>query len=102
MRPSPERFGVDGRTSQPIVGLVVDRMDWHARQVAVALAAHGFGAAPIRLHLCGFATRSASGMQIDGFGENFRLRLSFARCQGEHLKPSRCASAYSTPCESAA
>jgi tetrahydromethanopterin:alpha-L-glutamate ligase len=70
MRPSPERFGVDGRTSQPIVGLVVDRMDWHARQVAVALAAHGFGAAPIRLHLCGFAARGASGMQIDGFGEN--------------------------------
>jgi tetrahydromethanopterin:alpha-L-glutamate ligase len=70
MRPSPERLGVDGPASQPIVGLVVDRMDWHARQVAAALAAHGFGAAPVRLHLCGFTTRSASGMQIDGFGEH--------------------------------
>jgi RimK family alpha-L-glutamate ligase len=70
MRPSLERFGIDGQTSQPIVGLVVDRMDWHAREVAAALAARGFGAAPIRLHLCGFATQSVSGMRIDGFGHN--------------------------------
>jgi tetrahydromethanopterin:alpha-L-glutamate ligase len=65
---SPKRFEVDGHSSQPVVGLVVDRMDWHSRQLAAALAAHGFGAAPIRLHLCGLATRNASGMQIDGFG----------------------------------
>ena len=63
MRPSPERFGIDGQASQPIVGLVVDRMDWHAREIASALAARGFGTAPIRLHLCGFATQSASGLQ---------------------------------------
>jgi RimK family alpha-L-glutamate ligase len=70
MRPSPERFGINAQSTQPIVGLVVDRMDWHAQQVAAALAARGFGAAPIRLHLCGFATLSASGMHIDGFGGN--------------------------------
>jgi tetrahydromethanopterin:alpha-L-glutamate ligase len=69
MCPSPERLGIDDQTSRPIIGLVIDRMDWHARQVAAALAARGFGAAPIRLHRCGFATRSATGMHIDGFGE---------------------------------
>jgi RimK family alpha-L-glutamate ligase len=69
MRPSPERFGTDGEASQPIVGLVIDRMDWHAREIASALAARGFGAAPIRLHLCGFATQSASGLRIDGIGK---------------------------------
>jgi tetrahydromethanopterin:alpha-L-glutamate ligase len=70
MRPSPEHFGIDGQASQPIVGLVVDRMDWHARQVVAALATRGFAAAPIRLQRCGFATRSASGMQVDGFDGN--------------------------------
>jgi hypothetical protein len=70
MRRSPERFGIDGPASQPIVGLVVDRIDWHAREVASALAARSFGSAPIRLHRCGFATQSASGLSIDGFGKS--------------------------------
>jgi tetrahydromethanopterin:alpha-L-glutamate ligase len=70
MRLSPERFGIDRQVCKPIVGLVVDRMDWHAREVASALASRGFGATPIRLHLCGFATRSASGLRIDGFGNS--------------------------------
>ena len=66
---SPERPGSTGHASTPTVGLVVDRMDWHAREVAAALAARGFGTAPIRLHLCGIATQNASGLHIDGFGE---------------------------------
>jgi len=66
---SPKRSDIDGQASRPIVGLVVDRMDWHARQVASAFAARGFSTAPIRLHLCGFETQSAGGLQIDGFGE---------------------------------
>jgi tetrahydromethanopterin:alpha-L-glutamate ligase len=69
MRPSPERFEIDDRAPQPIVGLVVDNMDWHARQVAAALAKRGFGSAPVRLHLCGFATQSASRLRIDAFNE---------------------------------
>jgi tetrahydromethanopterin:alpha-L-glutamate ligase len=69
MPPSPEHFSSTGQASAPTVGLVVDRMDWHAREVAAALAARGFGAAPIRLHLCAIATQSAGGLQIDGFGE---------------------------------
>src|SRR5262249_27544726 len=69
MPPSPKRFGTDGQTPTPTIGLVVDRMDWHAREVAAALAARGFGTAPISLHLCGIATQNAGGLQIDGFKE---------------------------------
>jgi RimK family alpha-L-glutamate ligase len=66
---SPERLGSTGQTSALTIGLVVDRMDWHAREIAAALTARGFGTAPIRLHLCGIATQNASGLRIDGFGE---------------------------------
>ena len=67
MPPSPERFCTNGQPSTPTVGLVVDRMDWHAHEVAAALAVRGLRTAPIRLHLCGIATPSVSGLQIDGF-----------------------------------
>jgi tetrahydromethanopterin:alpha-L-glutamate ligase len=70
MRPSPERITIKRRAPKPIVGLVVDRMDWHAREIAGALAARGIDTAPIRLHLCGFATQNASGLYIDGFGSD--------------------------------
>jgi tetrahydromethanopterin:alpha-L-glutamate ligase len=70
MRPSPERLAIERQAPQPIVGLVVDRMDWHAREVAGALAASGIGTVPIRLPLCAFATQSAAGLHIDGFGNN--------------------------------
>jgi len=66
---SPERFGNTGHVATPTIGLVVDRMDWHAREVASAFAARGFGTAPIRLHLCGIATQNSGGLQIDGFAE---------------------------------
>jgi tetrahydromethanopterin:alpha-L-glutamate ligase len=69
MRPSPERFAIERHASQQMVGLVVDRVDWHARELAGALAARAVGTAPIRLHLCRFATQSVSGLHIDGFGE---------------------------------
>lgn len=68
MHPSPERAALDAGASPPRVGLVVDRMDWHARELATAFAAHGIDTTPIRLPACGFATRSASGMDLDGFG----------------------------------
>jgi tetrahydromethanopterin:alpha-L-glutamate ligase len=66
---SPKRLDTTAQAPEPSIGLVVDRMDWHAREVAAALAARGFGAAPIRLHLCAIATDNASGLQIDGFAE---------------------------------
>jgi tetrahydromethanopterin:alpha-L-glutamate ligase len=66
----PERFGTAGQSSTPTVGLVVDRMDWHAREVATALTARGISTAPIRLHLCGIATQGVGGLKIDGFAEH--------------------------------
>ena len=69
MRPSLERFAIEPHALQPIVGLVGDKMDWHARELAAALAARRVGTARIRLHLCGFATQSPTGLHIDGFAE---------------------------------
>jgi RimK family alpha-L-glutamate ligase len=42
-------------------------MDWHARALARAIAAHGATMAPIRLTACGVATSSPSGLMIEGF-----------------------------------
>jgi len=70
MRPSSDRFAVEPRVANPIVGLVGDRVDWHARELAAALAARGVRTTRIRLEACGFATQSESGLHIDGFGES--------------------------------
>jgi tetrahydromethanopterin:alpha-L-glutamate ligase len=69
MPPSLERLGSDRPAQQPIVGLVADKFDWHARQLADAFVTRGISAVPIRLPLCSFCTRSGSGLHIDGFGE---------------------------------
>ena len=70
MRPSPERFVIEPQASRPIVGLVVDRADWHGRELAAALAGRGVATVRVRLELCGFTTRSDCGLRIDGFGES--------------------------------
>jgi len=70
MPPLPERLATGRRAPEPTVGLVVDRMDWHARELAGALARHGVAAVPVRLPRCGFATGSASGLHLDGFAQN--------------------------------
>lgn len=69
MLPSPEPKDRGRRSPRPVVGLVIDDVDWHARQLIAALDARGFGTVPIHLPSCGFATGSASGLYIDGFGE---------------------------------
>jgi RimK family alpha-L-glutamate ligase len=43
-------------------------MDWHARELTRALTALGSTSTPIGLTACGFATPSATGLAIDGFG----------------------------------
>jgi len=53
----------------PLVGLVVDRVDWHARELARALRHLGAGTIPVRLQRCELTTRSAFGVRIDGFAE---------------------------------
>ena len=69
MAPLAEHPGHVGRGPRLTVGLVVDRVDWHARHLVDALAVRGIRTVPIRLPLCGFATQSASGLHLDGFGD---------------------------------
>ena len=51
------------------VGLVIDSVDWHARQLIAALSSRGVETVPVQLSSCGMATASASGLHIDGFGK---------------------------------
>ena len=69
MHPSSERFARDRYGSRPVVGLVVDRVDWHARELIEALSARGVETVPVRLHRCGIATTDGTGLHIDGFGK---------------------------------
>src|SRR5262252_7876927 len=68
MRPSADAIAIEPVAWRPHVGLVVDNMDWHARELTRALAALGVTSTPIGLTACGFATPSATGLAIDGFG----------------------------------
>jgi RimK family alpha-L-glutamate ligase len=51
------------------VGLVIDSVDWHARQFIAALSSRGVETVPVQLSSCGIATSSPSGLNIEGFGE---------------------------------
>ena len=53
----------------PRIGIVIDRPDWHSRQLTKALDALGAAPVPLRLEACAFDTSSASGLRLDGFGE---------------------------------
>lgn len=57
------------RAGAPRVGIVVDRNDWHARELSKALKASGAAPVPMRLEACAFATNSPSGLDLDGFGD---------------------------------
>jgi tetrahydromethanopterin:alpha-L-glutamate ligase len=52
-----------------LVGLVIDSVDWHARQFIAALSSRGVETAPVQLSSCGMATSSPSGLNIDGFNK---------------------------------
>ena len=51
------------------VGLVIDSVDWHARQFIAALSSRGVETVPVQLSSCGIATSSSSGLYLDGFGK---------------------------------
>ena len=51
------------------VGLVIDSVDWHARQFIAALSSRGVETIPVQLSSCGIATSSPIGLNIDGFGK---------------------------------
>jgi tetrahydromethanopterin:alpha-L-glutamate ligase len=67
MPPLLERIGRAAHGAHPLVGLVVDRVDWHARELIAALRVRGIKTVPVRLPRCGFATQTANGLRIDGF-----------------------------------
>jgi RimK family alpha-L-glutamate ligase len=61
---------LEGRTepapSRLRIGLVVDRWDWHARDLAKALKPLDADAFAIRLEACGFDTTRTSGLMVPG------------------------------------
>jgi tetrahydromethanopterin:alpha-L-glutamate ligase len=64
---SPDRLAAKPAKFPARIGLVIDRVDWHAREFAKAFAALGLQTVPVKLPLSGFATQSMFGLSIDGF-----------------------------------
>lgn len=67
MRPSPS--APQPAAARLRVGLVVERLDWHARALARALAARGARAVPVRLSACRIETSHAFGLVLPGFAD---------------------------------
>ena len=67
MPPLLERVGRSPYGARAVIGLVIERVDWHARELIAALRVRDIEAVPVRLTRCGFATQSATGLHIDGF-----------------------------------
>jgi tetrahydromethanopterin:alpha-L-glutamate ligase len=69
MRPSASPLAPAPAGARPVVGLVTDRMDWHARELGKAFAAAGADLVAFDLSDCAVDTQSAVGLTIAGFGE---------------------------------
>ncbi len=54
--------------SRPIIGLVTDGVDWHARALRKAFADIGAGTLTLDLAACAIDTQETSGLRIPGFG----------------------------------
>jgi len=65
---SPSALAPDASGVRPAIALIVERTDWHARELAKACAALGATTIPVRLEACGFDTERRSGLVIPGFG----------------------------------
>ncbi len=61
----PEAIAAAPAAEIPLVAIAVDRVDWHARELAAALRAERARAVAIRLSECGFATENRSGLRLD-------------------------------------
>ena len=55
--------------ARPVIGLVTDRMDWHARELRKAFAAAGADVVAFDFSACAIDTQSAAGIIIAGFGD---------------------------------
>jgi tetrahydromethanopterin:alpha-L-glutamate ligase len=67
MPPLLERAGHTPHGARPVIGLVIESVDWHACELIAALRVHDVETVPVRLTKCGFATQSATGLHVDGF-----------------------------------
>jgi RimK family alpha-L-glutamate ligase len=54
---------------KPLVALIIDQFDWHARSLSRALASSGIEVARVRLDACGFDTQSQHGLALNGLGD---------------------------------
>ena len=66
---SPSAAAPEFAEPRPRVGLVTDVSDWHARELAKALAAAGAQAVPIRLPACRIESGGTFGVQLPGFAD---------------------------------
>jgi len=65
---SPESVAPRAFPSEPIVAIVTDRNDWHARALTKAFAALRARAKPMVLSACRFDTSNSNGMWMPDFG----------------------------------
>jgi RimK family alpha-L-glutamate ligase len=63
---SPDAWPAGPAGPRPLIAIVVDRFDWHARELTRAFADRGAMTVPSRLERCEFTTQSAFGLRIDG------------------------------------
>jgi tetrahydromethanopterin:alpha-L-glutamate ligase len=54
--------------SGPQIALLIDRHEWHAKELTRAFARFGARVVPLRLSACSFDTRRPGGISIPGFG----------------------------------
>jgi RimK family alpha-L-glutamate ligase len=69
MRHSADTLVLEPVAPRASVALVGDRVDWHTRELARALAASGVRAVPVELEDCHFETHSTSGLHVSGFDD---------------------------------
>src|SRR6476619_216225 len=68
MPPSHNTFACEPASAVPVVVLIADGIDWHARTLTKAFAAQGVRTIPTSLQACGMETRGPTGLDIPGFG----------------------------------
>ena len=68
MPPSPNTFARKPASAVPVVALIADGIDWHARALTKAFAAQGVRTIATSLQACGIETQGATGLNIPGLG----------------------------------
>ncbi len=67
MPPSTSSLAPRPAAARPRIAVVVDRVDWHARELARAFTARGATSIPVKLPLCRIETAHPLGIIIPGF-----------------------------------